>query len=52
MPFLVAEKSFELKQSDGTTQVIRGFKGMLSGENAYSDNFLSFAHDFNGSGLS
>jgi hypothetical protein len=45
-----ADKSFEVKQSDGSTQVIRGFKGMLSGENAYSDNFLSFAHDFNGDG--
>ncbi len=45
-----ADRSFELKQADGTSQVVSGFKGMLSGENAYSDNFLSFTHDFNGDG--
>lgn len=27
---------------------VPGFKGELSGKNGYSDNFLSYAHDFNG----
>lgn len=39
-----AAKSF--KAADQTE--IPGFEGELSGKNAYSDNFLSYAHDFNG----
>ncbi|MFN5870746.1 MAG: FG-GAP repeat domain-containing protein, partial [Akkermansiaceae bacterium] len=29
---------------------IPGFEGELSGKNAYSDNFISYSHDFNGDG--
>ena len=39
------EPSFE---KDG--EKIPGFKGELSGQNAYSDNFLSYSHDFNADG--
>ena len=38
-----AAPSFE---KDG--EKIPGFKGQLSGQNAYSDNFLSYAADLNG----
>jgi len=31
-------------------ETIPGFEGELSGKNAYSDNFLSYAHDFNADG--
>ena len=31
-------------------KIIRGFRGFLSGQNGYSDNFLSFTSDFNGDG--
>ncbi|MES2982620.1 MAG: VCBS repeat-containing protein [Verrucomicrobiota bacterium] len=41
-----AAKSF--KAADQTD--IPGFEGELSGKNAYSDNFLSYSHDFNGDG--
>ncbi len=32
----------------GEKGTIPGFEGELSGKNAYSDNFLSYSHDFNG----
>ncbi len=41
-----ATKSF--KAADQSE--IPGFEGELSGKNAYSDNFISYAHDFNGDG--
>jgi FG-GAP-like repeat len=39
-------KSFDAGQNG----VIPGFEGELSGKNGYSDNFLSYAHDFNSDG--
>ena len=42
--------SFTLKKTDGTEEVIPGFEGFLSGKNAYSNNFINFAHDFNADG--
>ena len=45
-----ATTSFKLKRADGSEAIIPGFKGALSKENAYSDNFLAFTHDFNGDG--
>lgn len=45
-----ATAEFELKRPDGTEQTVRGFKGFLSGENGYSDNFLSFGGDVDGDG--
>ncbi len=44
------EKSFTKKKADGTEEKIAGFEGCLSGKNGYSDNFLSYAYDFNGDG--
>lgn len=45
---LPAPQSFLLKKPDGTEETIRGFKGVLSGENGYSENFLSYSADING----
>lgn len=45
-----ATAGFKLVRADGSEQFIPGFKGALSRENAYSDNFLMFTHDFNGDG--
>jgi hypothetical protein len=39
-----------VKMADGTEKEIPGFKGALGNENGYSDNFLTFAFDFNGDG--
>jgi hypothetical protein len=44
------DKSFTVKQADGSQKTIRGYKGALSGENEYSKNFLSYTHDFNADG--
>ena len=44
------DKSFAKKKADGTEEKIPGYEGFLSGKNAYSDNFLSYAADFNGDG--
>ena len=41
---------FTLKKPDGTETEIPGFKGALSGENGYSNNFLTYTFDFNGDG--
>ncbi len=45
-----ATKSFKRKQADGTEEVIPGYKGALSKENDYSENFFAFTHDFNRDG--
>src|SRR5437867_6292992 len=42
-----ASASFKLKKADASEVVIPGFKGALSHENAYSDNFFAFTYDFN-----
>jgi hypothetical protein len=44
------EKSFMRKKEDGTEEKVPGFKGLLSGTNEYSNNFVSYAYDFNGDG--
>ncbi len=44
------DKKFTVKKADGTEQTIPGFEGALSGKNAYSNNFISYACDFNGDG--
>jgi len=44
------EKSFTHSKEDGTEEKIEGFEGFLSGKNAYSNNFVSYAYDVNGDG--
>ena len=44
------DKSFTVKQPDGTEKKIAGYKGALSNENEYSKNFFAFTHDFNADG--
>ena len=44
------DKSFKVKKADGTEETIPGFEGFLSGKNAYSNNFISYAYDINGDG--
>jgi hypothetical protein len=45
-----AQAEFSMLQPDGSQKTIRGFKGFVSGQNGYSDNFLSFSWDVNGDG--
>lgn len=45
-----ADKSFKVKKADGTEAVVPGYEGGLGKNNAYSDNFIAFAHDFNRDG--
>ncbi|MFM1770026.1 MAG: hypothetical protein RJA22_2555 [Verrucomicrobiota bacterium] len=45
-----ATKSWAKKSADGTEERIPGFKGALSRENEYSDNFFAYTHDFNRDG--
>jgi hypothetical protein len=47
MIYDMGDKSF-VKKGDETGTKIPGWKGFLSGENEYSNNFISYAHDFNG----
>lgn len=44
------DKTSKIKKTDGTEATIQGYKGALSTDNEYADNFLSWAHDFNGDG--
>ena len=44
------ESSFVKKKADGTEEKIPGFEGYLGVKNSYSNNFISYAHDFNGDG--
>ncbi len=48
--FYPANTSFKRAKSDGTQETVPGFEGALGTNNAYSDNFLAFAYDFNGDG--
>ncbi len=41
---------FKLKKPDGTEEAVEGYEGALGKNNAYSDNFFAFTHDFNGDG--
>src|SRR5882757_792790 len=36
---------FKTKKEDGTEIEVAGYKGALSKENAYSDNFLTYSYD-------
>ncbi len=45
-----ATESFQLKKADGTEETIPGFEGALGKNNAYSKNFVAFAHDVNRDG--
>jgi hypothetical protein len=43
-----ATATFKLKKDDGAEVDVEGFEGALGKNNAYSDDFLHFAYDFNG----
>ncbi len=43
---------FKLKQTDGSEKEVPGFEGGLGVNNAYSDNFFAYSHDFNADGWS
>jgi hypothetical protein len=43
-------KRSKIKAADGAEKEIPGFKGALSNENDYSDNFIAYTDDFNGDG--
>jgi hypothetical protein len=43
-------EKYMLKAADGKEQEVPGFQGFLSGQNKYSDNFLSYAYDCNADG--
>lgn len=45
-----ATQSYAIRLPDGSEQTVPGFRGVRSGKNEYSDNFLSFTHDLNGDG--
>lgn len=40
----------KVKKEDGSVIEVAGYKGALGYENGYSDNFVAYAHDFNGDG--
>ncbi len=48
--FRPAGKTSKIKKPDGSEITIQGYKGALGNENDYSDNFLTYSHDFNGDG--
>jgi len=48
--FRPATQAFKIKKPDGSEVTIPGYKGALSHENDYSDNFLTYVHDLNGDG--
>lgn len=48
--FRPATKTSKIKKPDGTEVVIPGYKGALGNENDYSDNFFTYAYDFNKDG--
>jgi hypothetical protein len=48
--FYPAKTTFELALGPMTKIQVPGFQGALGKDNAYSDNFFSYVHDFNGDG--
>jgi len=48
--YRAANQSFKLKQTDGSEVSIPGYEGARGRNNAYSDNFLTYTHDFNDDG--
>jgi len=45
-----ATQTFKKKNADGQETTVQGFEGALGTNNAYSDNFLTFPHDFDHDG--
>jgi len=45
---LPAPQAFQMKKPDGSETTMRGFKGVVSGDNGFSENFLSYSADING----
>ncbi len=45
-----AGKTFVVKGPDGKETQVPGFEGALGKNNAYSDNFIAYAHDINADG--
>ncbi|MGE3310742.1 MAG: FG-GAP repeat domain-containing protein [Limisphaerales bacterium] len=45
-----ATQTFQVKGADGVEKTVPGFEGGLGKNNAYSNNFLSYAGDLNGDG--
>jgi len=45
-----ASESFRVTRADGSEETVPGFEGALGKNNAYSKNFIAFAHDLNGDG--
>lgn len=43
-------KTSEIKKADGTVEKIPGYKGALSTDNEYSQDFLTYTEDINGDG--
>jgi hypothetical protein len=50
--YRAANQSFKIKRADSSEEAILGYEGARGTNNAYSDNFLTFAHDFNDDGWS
>jgi hypothetical protein len=48
--FRPATNTFKLKKSDGTEETLPGYEGAQGKNNAYSDAFFTFTHDFNRDG--
>jgi hypothetical protein len=45
-----ATAAFKLQKADGSEEVVPGFEGASGKNNAYSESFFAFTHDFNGDG--
>jgi hypothetical protein len=45
-----ATATFKRKKAEGTEETVPGYEGGLGVNNAYSDCFLTYTHDFNGDG--
>jgi hypothetical protein len=48
--YTTATQSFKLKLGPMTEITVPGYEGGLGKNNAYSENFFAFSHDFNGDG--
>ncbi len=48
--YYAATQTFQVKGADGVEKAVPGFEGGLGKNNAYSNNFLSYAGDLNGDG--
>jgi hypothetical protein len=48
--FYPATATFTRNDASGKEEVVQGFEGALGSKNAYSNNFVTYADDFNGDG--